>query len=43
MAAVLNYSIRKYLQTSAINASKRVVEGPSAVAGGHEGKIYALR
>lgn len=39
MAAVFNHCARRYLQTTARNLSKKpVVEGPSAVSGGHEGK-----
>lgn len=39
MATVLNHCVRRYLRTSAVNATKRVIEGPSAVSGGHEGKF----
>lgn len=39
MAAMVNHSLRRYLQTSLAAASKQQVLGPSAVSGGHEGII----
>lgn len=38
MAAFINYSARRYLQTTLARTAKPLVEGPSAHAGGHEGK-----
>ncbi|KAJ3644667.1 hypothetical protein Zmor_022378 [Zophobas morio] len=37
MAALINHSVRRFLQTSARRAAGPRVEGPSAVSGGHEG------
>lgn len=38
MAAVLNHALRRYISTTVAKNAKTVVQGPSAVSGGHEGK-----
>ncbi|EFA09254.1 cytochrome c oxidase subunit 6A2, mitochondrial [Tribolium castaneum] len=41
MAALINHSVRRFLQTSARRAVQ--VQGPSAVSGGHEGGYKVWR
>ncbi|GJQ80918.1 hypothetical protein Trydic_g4735 [Trypoxylus dichotomus] len=42
MAAIVNHSVRRYLQTTVARGAARI-EGPSAVSGGHDGGYKVWR